>query len=155
MAGNHTLSVFDPLTGGIKRLAGTTVEGLRDGSAIEALNRDAGVALLDAIGPAILLTHSQSGPLGWLIGSLADGPLWAIGPHGPIPVDPFKRQLAKRARAAYADLREGVRELQAVGKEVAKLRSKAPTPKVALRPSREASRSSKPRAASSGRRQGK
>jgi hypothetical protein len=88
----------------------------------------------------------------WLIGSLADGPLWAIGPHGPIPVDPFKRQLAKRARAAYADLRGGVRELQAVGKEVAMLRSKAPTRKVAPRPSREARRASKSRAASSSRR---
>jgi len=36
MAGNHTLSLFDPLTGDIKRFAGTTVEGLRDGSAAEA-----------------------------------------------------------------------------------------------------------------------
>jgi hypothetical protein len=88
----------------------------------------------------------------WLIGSLADGPLWAIGPHGPIPVDPFKRQLAKRARAAYADLREGVRELQAVGKEVAKLRSKSRTAKVASKPSREARRTSKPLSTPSRRR---
>ncbi|HEV2028336.1 MAG TPA: hypothetical protein VGS16_07360 [Candidatus Dormibacteraeota bacterium] len=87
----------------------------------------------------------------WLIGSLADGPLWAIGPNGPIPIDPFKRQLAKRARAAYADLREGVRELQSVGKEVAKLRSKSPSPKVAAKPSREARRTSKPRSTSSRR----
>lgn len=29
--------------------------------------RDAGVALLDLTGPAILLTHSQGGPCGWLI----------------------------------------------------------------------------------------
>jgi thiol-disulfide isomerase/thioredoxin len=36
MAGNHTLSVFDPLTGGIERFAGTTVEGLRDGPVSEA-----------------------------------------------------------------------------------------------------------------------
>ena len=91
----------------------------------------------------------------WLIGSLADGPLWAIGPHGPIPVDPFKRLLAKRARAAYADLREGVRELQSVGKEVARLRSKSPSPKVAAKPSREARRSAKPRATSTGRRKAK
>ncbi|PXY31553.1 NHL domain-containing thioredoxin family protein [Prauserella muralis] len=36
MAGNHTLSVFDPVEGTVRRLAGTTVEGLRDGPAGEA-----------------------------------------------------------------------------------------------------------------------
>ncbi|GAB3480703.1 thiol-disulfide isomerase/thioredoxin [Amycolatopsis cihanbeyliensis] len=36
MAGNHTLGLFDPLRGEISRLAGTTVEGLRDGPAPEA-----------------------------------------------------------------------------------------------------------------------
>lgn len=34
---------------------------------IQRDNRDAGAALLDAIGPAILMTHSQSGTFGWLI----------------------------------------------------------------------------------------
>ena len=33
----------------------------------QELNRDAGSALLDRIGPAILFTHSQSGTFGWLI----------------------------------------------------------------------------------------
>jgi pimeloyl-ACP methyl ester carboxylesterase len=33
----------------------------------EPLNRDAGVALLDKIGPAIVLPHSQSGAYAWLI----------------------------------------------------------------------------------------
>src|SRR5690348_17939181 len=33
----------------------------------QELNRDAGAALLDRIGPAILLTHSQSGAFGWPI----------------------------------------------------------------------------------------
>ena len=68
------------------RFYASQVEGLRDGGAIEALNRDAGVALLDAIGPAILLTHSQSGPLGWLIADarpkLVKGIL-ALEPNGP------------------------------------------------------------------------
>ena len=32
------------------------------------LNQAAGAALLDRIGPAIVLVHSQSGPFGWLIG---------------------------------------------------------------------------------------
>ncbi|WP_106179423.1 NHL domain-containing thioredoxin family protein [Prauserella shujinwangii] len=36
MAGNHTLGVFDPVAGTVRRLAGTTVEGLRDGAAEEA-----------------------------------------------------------------------------------------------------------------------
>ncbi|QFU94561.1 NHL domain-containing thioredoxin family protein [Amycolatopsis sp. YIM 10] len=36
MAGNHTLSAFDPVAGTIRRFAGTTVEGLRDGDASEA-----------------------------------------------------------------------------------------------------------------------
>jgi pimeloyl-ACP methyl ester carboxylesterase len=31
----------------------------------EQLNRDAGVALFDKIGPAVLITHSQSGAYGW------------------------------------------------------------------------------------------
>jgi hypothetical protein len=34
----------------------------------QRLNKDAGAALLDRIGPAIVLTHSQSGLFGWLIG---------------------------------------------------------------------------------------
>jgi len=33
----------------------------------EAFNRDAGVALLEKIGPAIILPHSQSGPYAWLM----------------------------------------------------------------------------------------
>ena len=43
------------------------VQQLDDRTAIEVVNRNAGVALLDVIGEAILLTHSQSGPFGWLI----------------------------------------------------------------------------------------
>jgi pimeloyl-ACP methyl ester carboxylesterase len=34
---------------------------------IQALNRDAAAALLDKIGPAIVMTHSQSGAYGWPI----------------------------------------------------------------------------------------
>jgi len=33
----------------------------------QELNRDAGAALLDKIGPSILFTHSQSGAFGWLV----------------------------------------------------------------------------------------
>jgi pimeloyl-ACP methyl ester carboxylesterase len=33
----------------------------------EPFNRDAGIALLDKIGPALILPHSQSGPYAWLM----------------------------------------------------------------------------------------
>jgi thiol-disulfide isomerase/thioredoxin len=36
LAGNHTLSLFDPITGTVRRFAGTTVEGLHDGPAGES-----------------------------------------------------------------------------------------------------------------------
>ena len=43
------------------------VESIGDDTLTQRLNQEAGAALLDSIGPAILLTHSQSGPFGWLI----------------------------------------------------------------------------------------
>jgi pimeloyl-ACP methyl ester carboxylesterase len=62
------------------------VEDIRDVGVIERLNREAGVALLEKIGPAILLTHSQSGPFGWGIADarpqLVKGIL-AVEPNGP------------------------------------------------------------------------
>ncbi|HKA42168.1 MAG TPA: alpha/beta hydrolase [Burkholderiales bacterium] len=62
------------------------VEDIRDVGVIEQLNREAGVALLDKIGAAILLTHSQSGPFGWGVAdtrpALVKGIL-AIEPNGP------------------------------------------------------------------------
>jgi pimeloyl-ACP methyl ester carboxylesterase len=45
----------------------TQVESMSDVGAGEQMMRDAGSALLERIGPAILLTHSQSGPFGWTI----------------------------------------------------------------------------------------
>lgn len=62
------------------------VEGLASALMIEDLNRNAGVALLERIGPAILLTHSQSGPFGWTLADarpmLVKGVV-AIEPNGP------------------------------------------------------------------------
>jgi pimeloyl-ACP methyl ester carboxylesterase len=52
----------------------------------QALNRDAGVALLDKIGPAILLTHSQSGSFGWPIADRRPNlvkAIVAVEPSGP------------------------------------------------------------------------
>jgi pimeloyl-ACP methyl ester carboxylesterase len=45
----------------------TQVETVLDAGEVQQRNKDAGAALLDKIGPAIVLTHSQSGPYGWLI----------------------------------------------------------------------------------------
>jgi pimeloyl-ACP methyl ester carboxylesterase len=43
------------------------LSNIADRCIIQQQNQDAGAALLDRIGPAILLTHSQSGTFGWLI----------------------------------------------------------------------------------------
>jgi hypothetical protein len=59
-----------------------------------------------------------------LIGSLADGPLWVLGPHGPVPVDPWGPKVAKRAEKAYAEIRSAVATLYELGNEVIALREK-------------------------------
>ena len=59
---------------------------LWDRHEIERLNQNAGAALLDEIGPAILLTHSQSGPFGWLIADARPDKvkgILALEPNGP------------------------------------------------------------------------
>ncbi len=68
----------------------------------QALNRDAGAALLDRIGPAILLTHSQSGTFGWLIADARPGLVTAIvamEPSGP----PVRDMVAKGAPDWFED----------------------------------------------------
>lgn len=62
------------------------VDFLSDRSISELLNQQAGAQLLDRIGPAILLTHSQSGPMGWLIADARPSQVKAIlalEPNGP------------------------------------------------------------------------
>jgi pimeloyl-ACP methyl ester carboxylesterase len=52
----------------------------------QEINRDAGAALLDRIGPAILLTHSQSGAMGWPIADTRPNlvkAIVAVEPSGP------------------------------------------------------------------------
>lgn len=61
----------------------------------------------------------------FLIGSLADGPLWALTPHGPVPVDPWGPEIAKQAKSALRQIVSGVRELRDVGAEVMKLQAAA------------------------------
>jgi pimeloyl-ACP methyl ester carboxylesterase len=62
------------------------VEDMQDVNLMEDLNRKAGVALLEKIGPAILLTHSQSGPFGWQVADMRPELVKAVGavePNGP------------------------------------------------------------------------
>ena len=64
----------------------TQVPAIADFAKQQELNRDAGVALLDRIGPAILLTHSQSGAFGWPIADQRPKlvkAIVAIEPSGP------------------------------------------------------------------------
>jgi pimeloyl-ACP methyl ester carboxylesterase len=62
------------------------VEDMTNLTMIEDLNRNAGAALLDKIGPSIVLTHSQSGPFGWGVADLRPKlvkAVLAIEPNGP------------------------------------------------------------------------
>lgn len=68
MAGNHTLGRFDPATGTVSRLAGTTVEGLHDGPAASAFfAQPSGLA---ADGDRLWLADSETSALRWLSADL-------------------------------------------------------------------------------------
>jgi pimeloyl-ACP methyl ester carboxylesterase len=65
----------------------------RRGADVALWNQTAGAALLDRIGPAILLTHSQAGEFGWLIADARPElvkAIVAVEPSGPprYPFDP-------------------------------------------------------------------
>lgn len=76
------------------------VQLLRPNIVSERLMRDAGAALLDKIGPAIIMTHSQSGPFGWVIADarpkLVKG-IVAAEPSGP----PFREAVFGSAAARH------------------------------------------------------
>jgi pimeloyl-ACP methyl ester carboxylesterase len=62
------------------------VPSIADFAKQQELNRDAGAALLDRIGPAIVLTHSQSGAFGWPIADARPHlvkAIVAVEPSGP------------------------------------------------------------------------
>lgn len=59
---------------------------IADFTAQQVLNRDALIALIDKIGPAILLTHSQSGAFGWPVADARPDAVKAlvqVEPSGP------------------------------------------------------------------------
>ena len=60
-----------------------------------------------------------------LIGSLADGDLWVLGPNGPIPVDPWGPKIARDARDARNRAVDALRTLAKLGNEVFAARKKA------------------------------
>jgi pimeloyl-ACP methyl ester carboxylesterase len=78
------------------------VETIGDEALIEEINREAGAKLLDRIGPAVLLTHSQAGVIGWSVADvrprLVKGIL-AIEPSGP----PIRETVAKGAPDYFED----------------------------------------------------
>jgi pimeloyl-ACP methyl ester carboxylesterase len=64
----------------------TQFPSLADFPTQQRLNRDAGIALLDKIGPAVLLTHSQSGTFHWPIADARPHlvkAIIAVEPNGP------------------------------------------------------------------------
>ena len=78
----------------------TQVPYLADNVQTQRLNQHAAAALLDRIGPAIILTHSQSGPFGWLIADARPKlvkAVVAVEPAGP----PFQNTVfgTEKARA--------------------------------------------------------
>jgi pimeloyl-ACP methyl ester carboxylesterase len=81
--GAKTGQIGDPL---FDAFYATQVESLSNAVETETLIQAAGAALLDKIGPAILLTHSQSGAFGWLIADSrpkAVKAIVAVEPAGP------------------------------------------------------------------------
>jgi len=76
----------------------TQVESLASAVETQTLVQAAGSALLDRIGPAILVTHSQAGPFGWLIADARANlvkAIVALEPNGP----PFQNAVTGEERA--------------------------------------------------------
>ncbi len=97
----------DPVT--LRMVSGFLPE-IADFTKQQFLNRDALVALIDQIGPAILMTHSQAGAFGWPVADARPDQvkaILAIEPNGP-PVPPgriHRRAGLLQAGAAGAPLR--------------------------------------------------
>ena len=82
---------------------------IQDFTLQQELNRDAIVALLEKIGPSILLTHSQSGAFGWPVADARPDlvkAILAVEPNGPpffnvenVPAPEWFRDVAPQARS--------------------------------------------------------
>ncbi len=71
------------------------------------------------VGSYRLRVPLEPGLVNHLIGSLADGPLWVLGPHGPIPVGPWGPEYERRARAAWDELIGAAHKIEQLGSELA------------------------------------
>jgi pimeloyl-ACP methyl ester carboxylesterase len=86
------------------------VETLASGVEVQRLATEAGTALLDKIGPAIVIGHSQGGPYGWL---LADNrpksvkAIIAVEPSGP----PFRNAVVKEDKTRKWGLPWGIADI--------------------------------------------
>jgi len=70
----------------VQQLAASQLPAIADFDKQQMLNRDALVALLDKIGPSILLVHSQAGAFGWPVADARPNlvrAILAIEPNGP------------------------------------------------------------------------
>lgn len=67
------------------------------------------------LGMHVKIPHQWEAMWLWLVGSLADGPLWGIGPNGPVPVDPMVLELSVEVREARRAILSGIKTLQKVG----------------------------------------
>jgi hypothetical protein len=75
------------------------------------------------VGTAMVRIPITEPMVNFLIGSLADGPLWVLTPHGPVPVDPWGPDIQKQARNAFHQIVAGVKELRDLGREVTRLQA--------------------------------
>ena len=76
----------------------TQVEYIADSAEAQTLIQAAGTALLDKIGAAIVLTHSQAGPFGWLLADARPNlvkAIVAVEPQGP----PFENAVTAEGKA--------------------------------------------------------
>ncbi len=87
-AGRHTQFPGEACPGApvFDEFFASQVSSIADYTMQQALNAEAGAALMDRIGPAVLLTHSQAGNFGWLIADrrprLVEA-IVAVEPNGP------------------------------------------------------------------------
>jgi hypothetical protein len=84
------------------------------------------------VGQWIIQVPINAGLVNRLIGSLADGPLWVLGPHGPVPVDPGWGQIAKEAEAAWERITTSARELSELGAKAERLQNEEVATEVQL-----------------------
>ncbi len=104
----------------------TQVPSLASAAETQTLTQAAGAALLDRIGPAVLVTHSQAGPFGWLLADARPASvkgIVAIEPNGP----PFQNAITGEDRARAWGLADIPLTYEPAVREAAELRPERET----------------------------